>query len=84
MEIVRNEQTPATRMQVDNYWEKKTYNQIYPRKPHGKGFTNAQLKLNILINAMMHDEEKYDLGMSKTAGIIFKLISDQHQSIIKR
>lgn len=49
----------------------------------GKGFTNAQLKPNILINAMMHDEEKYDLAMSKAAGIISKLVSDQHQPTIE-
>ena len=49
-----------------------------------KRFTNVQLTLNILINAMMHDEEKYDLAMSKAAGIISKLVADQHQPIIER
>lgn len=48
-----------------------------------KGFTNAQLKPQILINALMHDEEKYDLAMSKSAGILSKLVSDQHQPIIE-
>lgn len=48
-----------------------------------KGFTNAQLKPNILLNALMHDEEKYDLAMSKSAGILSKLVSDQHQPIIE-
>lgn len=47
-----------------------------------KGFANAQLKPNILINAMMHDEEKYELAISKAAGILSKLVSDQHQPII--
>lgn len=48
-----------------------------------KGFTNAQLKPNILLNALMHDEEKYDIAMSKSAGILSKLVSDQHQPIIE-
>lgn len=48
-----------------------------------KEFTNTQLKPNILINALMHDEEKYDLAMSKSVGILSKLISDQHQPIIE-
>lgn len=48
-----------------------------------KGFTNAQLKPQILINARMHDEEKYDLAISKSAGILSKLVSDQHQPIIE-
>lgn len=52
-------------------------------KPIEKGFTDAQLKPNILLNALMHDEEKYDLAMSKSAGILSKLVSDQHQSIIE-
>ena len=43
-----------------------------------KRFTNAQLKRNILINAIMNDEEKYDLAMSKAAGIISKHVADQH------
>ncbi len=32
---------------------------------------------------MMHDEEKYDLAISKAAGIISKPVADQHQPIIK-
>ncbi len=32
---------------------------------------------------MIHNEEKYDLAMSKAAGTISKLVSDQHQPIIK-
>lgn len=48
-----------------------------------KGFTNAQLKPNILINALVHDEEKYDLAVSKAAGILSKLVADQHQPIIE-
>ncbi len=31
----------------------------------------------------MHDEEKYDLAMSKSVGILSKLVADQHQPIIK-
>lgn len=31
----------------------------------------------------MQDEEKYDLAMSKAAGILSKLVSNQHQPIIK-
>ena len=49
----------------------------------GKGFTYAQLKPNILINAIMHDEEKYNRAMSQSAGIISKLASNQHQPIIE-
>ncbi len=48
-----------------------------------KGFSNAQLNPDILINVMMHDEEKYNLAMSKAAGIISKLVADQHQPIIE-
>ena len=48
-----------------------------------KGFAKAQLKPNILINALIHDEEKYDLAMSKAAGILSKLVADQHQPIIE-
>ena len=33
---------------------------------------------------MMNNKEKYDLAMRKTAGIISKLVADQHQPIIKR
>ncbi len=32
---------------------------------------------------MMHDKKKYDLAISKAAGIISKLVSNQHQSIIE-
>lgn len=48
-----------------------------------KGFLNAQLKPQIIINALMHDEEKYDLAMSKASGILSKIVSDQHQPIIE-
>lgn len=48
-----------------------------------KEFTNAQLTAQILINTLMHDKEKYDLAMSKSAGIFSKLVSDQHQPIIE-
>ena len=48
-----------------------------------KGFTNRQLKPNILINTMMHDEKKYDLAMNTAAGMISKLVADQHQPIIE-
>lgn len=54
-----------------------------PGKLIEKGFTNAQLKPNILINALMHDEEKRDLAMSKASGILSKLVADQHQPIIE-
>lgn len=49
----------------------------------GKGFTAAQLTPNILINTMVHSEEKYDKAMSKASGIIAKLVADQHQPIIE-
>ena len=49
----------------------------------GKGFTNAQLKVQIIIYALMHDKEKYDLAMSKAAKILSKIVSDQHQPIIE-
>lgn len=49
----------------------------------GKGFINTQLKSQIIINALMHDEEKYNLAMSKAVEILSKIVSDQHQSIIK-
>ncbi len=31
----------------------------------------------------MHDDEKYDFAMSKSVGILFKLVVDQHQLIIE-
>ena len=48
-----------------------------------KGFTAAQLSPNILITTMLHNEEKHDKGMSKAAGIISRLVADQHQPIIE-
>ena len=48
-----------------------------------KGFTNVQLKPNILIDALIHDKDKYDLAMSKAAGILSKLFCDQYQPIIE-
>ncbi len=49
----------------------------------GKGFTNKELRSQILIQSLMHDEEKYDLVMSKSVGILSKLVADQHQPIIE-
>lgn len=49
-----------------------------------KKFIAAQLTPNIFINTMLHGEKKHDKTMSKAAGIIFKLVSDQHQPIIER
>lgn len=48
-----------------------------------KGFTSVQLTSQILINSMMQDEEKYNLVISKAAGILSKLVSNQHQPIIE-
>ena len=31
----------------------------------------------------MHNEKKYDLAMSKSLGILSKLVADQHQLIIE-
>lgn len=31
----------------------------------------------------MHNDENYNMAMSKAAGIISKLVSDQHQPIIE-
>lgn len=39
---------------------------------------------NIFINTMLYNKEKYDKAMSKVAGIISKLVANQHQPIIKR
>ncbi len=47
------------------------------------GFTEAKLTPQILINTMIRHEKKYDLTMSKAVGILSKIVSDQHQSIIK-
>ena len=33
---------------------------------------------------MMHDEDKYNLAISKAAKIISKLVSDQYKPIIER
>lgn len=48
-----------------------------------RGFTNNQLKPIILINSLMHEEEKYTLAMGKAGGILSKLISDALQPIVK-
>ena len=48
-----------------------------------KIFLNLQLKPQIIINALMNDKKKYDLAISKAAGILLKIIFDQHQSIIE-
>lgn len=48
-----------------------------------KRFISAQLISQILINSMIQDEEKYNLAMSKATDILSKLVSNQHQSIIK-
>lgn len=47
------------------------------------GFTNNQLKPNILINSLIHKEEKHTLVMGKAGGILSKLISNALQLIIK-
>lgn len=41
-----------------------------------KGFTNEELKSQILIYSLMHDDENYDLVISKSASILFKLIAN--------
>lgn len=48
-----------------------------------KWLTNEELRPQILIQSLIYDEEKYDFTMSKSAGILSKLVADQHQSIIK-
>lgn len=48
-----------------------------------KSFTVVQLMPNILINTMLYREERHNKVMSKVAEIISKLMSDQHQPIIK-
>lgn len=47
-----------------------------------KRFKAAQLMPNILINTMLHGDEKHDKAMSKTTSTISKLVSNQHQLII--
>ena len=83
MEIIRKEQTSIEEMRLNNFWEEEVYNQSHLKQSHQKKFTNAQLKPNILINAMMHNEKKYELAIIKEAEIIFKLVADQDQPIIK-
>lgn len=48
-----------------------------------KEFMNEELRPQILIYSLMYDEEKYDLAMSKSAGILSKLVANQYQQIIK-
>ncbi len=62
--------------------ERPTLDSIH-EKLMKKGFTEAQLIPQILINTMIWDKEKYALAMSKAAGILSKIISNQHQLIIK-
>ncbi len=44
---------------------------------------NEQLRPQILIQSLIHDEENYDLAMSKSISILSKLVADQHQLIIE-
>lgn len=48
-----------------------------------KRFTNVEFKPNIIINTLIYDKKKYNLTISKSIGILSKLISDQYQPIIK-
>ncbi len=57
-------------------------NSIY-EKLMEKGFTEVKLTPQILINIMMQDKEKYVFVMSKVGGILSKIVSSQHQLIIK-
>ena len=41
-----------------------------------KIFTNTQLKLQIFINTLIHDEKKYNLAISKSVNILSKFISN--------
>ncbi len=71
-------------MQVDgNRQKRKAHNQVNKRRLIGKEFTNEELRPQILIQSLMHDEEKYDLAMSKFVGILSKLVANQHQPIIE-
>lgn len=44
---------------------------------------NKELRPQMLIYSLIHDEKKYDLAMSKLAGILSKLVANQYQVIIK-
>ncbi len=48
-----------------------------------KEFTNKDLSQQILIQCLMHNKEKYDLAMSKSANILSKLVANQPQLIMK-
>lgn len=48
-----------------------------------RGFQNNQLKPKILINMLVQDEEKHNLGLAKAIGILSKLVSDALQSMIE-
>lgn len=55
--------------------EKLTIESIY-EKLMEKKFTNTQLTLQILINSIMQNAEKYDLTISKVVSILSKFISN--------
>lgn len=48
-----------------------------------QGFTANQLRPNILINVLMHKEERYNVGIGKAGGILSKLVADAFQPIIE-
>ncbi len=48
-----------------------------------RGFQQNQLKPNILINMLIQDEEKHNLGLAKAVGILSKLVSDALQPMIE-
>lgn len=66
-------------MQVDgNCQQKRPIIELIREKLSGKGFTNETLRLQMLIQSLIHDEKKYDLVIDKFAGIISKLVADQY------
>lgn len=48
-----------------------------------RGFQNNQLKPKILINMLVQDKEKHNLGLAKAVGIFSKLVSDALQQMIE-
>lgn len=49
----------------------------------GKVFTNKELRPQIFIQFLIHNEKKYDLAISKSIDIRSKLVADQYQPIIE-
>lgn len=71
-------------MQVDgNCDKKKPTIEAIREKLIIKRFTIEEFRPQILIQFLIHNEEKYDFIINKSVDILSKLVADQYESIIE-